>query len=328
MVHKVPGDVPLPVDSLRRRLFSALVVVVVLVTGSVALLYGTRGSGGQHPAGASKTTPALASPEAETPAPPVSTETSVWPDASNTGVPPGTKLTPSGSIEVTQDGTVLSGLAVSGNITVRANNVTIEKTRVRGGDIDLGWDQHGIMIRDVEVDGEYKAPSDQRLPAIGSNGYTCIRCNVHGWSSGFDVRNDVTILDSWAHDIGPASEAHKTAVGSNGANHVVIRHNTLSCESSGCSAAIAFYGDFTPINDVVVDHNLFNTEGSYCSYEGTSDGKKYPVATNIKWTNNHYGKKLHRECGIYGPADGWGVRAGNVWSGNVWDGTDKPVPAS
>lgn len=255
------------------------------------------------------------------------TTSSGWPNASNTGVPAGTKLTPSKSISVTKDGTVISGLDVSGDITVRANNVTIEKTKVTGGHIDLGWDQHGIMITDVEVDGLGKAPADQRVPAIGSNGYTCIRCNVHGSNSGFDVRNDVTIKDSWAHDIGPASGVHKTAVGSNGADHVVIQHNVLSCEVSGCSAAIAFYGDFTPVNDVVVDGNLFNTAGSYCSYEGTLSGKAYPNATNIKWTNNHYGTQFHPTCGIYGPADGWGSQGGNVWSGNVWDGTNKAISA-
>jgi hypothetical protein len=266
-------------------------------------------------------------PKPTTSAPP-SSSTSGWPNASNTGVPAGTKLTSSGPISVTKDGTVIDGKQVNGDITVRANNVTIENTKVLGGRIDLGWDQNGIMIKDVEVDGEGKSPSNERVPAIGSNGYTCIRCNVHGWNSGFDVRNNVTIEDSWAHDIGPASSTHKTALGSNGANHVVVRHNVLSCEVSGCSAAIAFYGDFTPVSNVVVDDNLFNTEGSYCSYEGTLSGKAYPVATNITWTNNHYGQVEHPTCGIYGPATGWGSGGGNVWSGNVWDGSNKPIAAS
>ncbi|HVX47411.1 MAG TPA: DUF4082 domain-containing protein [Mycobacteriales bacterium] len=275
-------------------------------------------------------------PQQPTPKPPAATNpepggdqpaTTGWPNASNTGVPAGTKLTPHGSMDITKDGTVVSGLDVTGDITVRANNVVIEKTKVTGGRIDLGWSQHGVVIRDVEVDGQMKSPSDERVPAIGSNGYTCIRCNVHGWNSGFDVRDDVTITDSWAHDIGPANGVHKTALGSNGSNHVVVRHNVLSCEVSGCSAAIAFYGDFTPVNDITVDNNLFNTEGSYCSYEGTISGKKYPNATNVTWTNNHYGRKFHQTCGIYGPASGWGSGGGNVWSGNVWDDTNAAIPA-
>jgi Fibronectin type III domain len=48
----------------------------------------------------------------------------------NVGVPAGTKLRPSGSITVTTPGTVVSGRSVSGEIDVKANNVTIENTRV------------------------------------------------------------------------------------------------------------------------------------------------------------------------------------------------------
>ena len=251
-----------------------------------------------------------------------------WPNAYNTGVPPGTKLTPSGSLTIVSDGVTISNLDVSGGISVRADNVTIERTRIRGGRIVLGTDYHGIMIRDVEIDGENEAAGVERVPAVGISGYTCVRCNVHGWNSGFDVGNDVTIVDSWVHDIGPPSAAHKTALGSNGGSHIVVKHNSLTCEVDGCSAAIAFYGDFAPIHDLLVTDNLFNSEGSYCSYSGTLDGKKYPNATDVRWTDNHYGRKFHPTCGIYGPATGWGTQGGNVWSGNVYDGSGKPIPAA
>ena len=48
----------------------------------------------------------------------------------NVGVPAGTKLTPSGSITVTMPGTVVNGRSVSGEIDVKANNVTIKNTKV------------------------------------------------------------------------------------------------------------------------------------------------------------------------------------------------------
>ncbi|HVX47412.1 MAG TPA: hypothetical protein VHC49_26210 [Mycobacteriales bacterium] len=226
------------------------------------------------------------------------------------------------------DGVTVSNLDVHGGISVHANNVTIERTRLRGGRIVLGTDNHGIVIRDVEIDGQDQATGDDRVPAVGISGYTCIRCNIHGWNSGFDVSDNVTIVDSWVHDIGPPSDAHKTALGSNGGSHIVVRHNSLTCEVDGCSAAIAFYGDFAPIHDLLVTDNLFNSEGSYCSYSGTLDGKKFPLATDVRWTNNHYGREFHRTCGIYGPATGWGPQGGNVWSGNVYDGSGKAIPAA
>ena len=60
------------------------------------------------------------------PAPPA--DPSSWPDASNTGVPAGTTLTPSGSITVAVAGAVVSGLDVSGCLVIEADNVTIKDT--------------------------------------------------------------------------------------------------------------------------------------------------------------------------------------------------------
>ena len=46
------------------------------------------------------------------------------------GVPAGTTLKPSGSIKVTTAGTVISGMDIAGFITVSANNVTIQNSRI------------------------------------------------------------------------------------------------------------------------------------------------------------------------------------------------------
>lgn len=59
------------------------------------------------------------------------------PSAETTGVPAGTVLTPyntSGAdLVITQDGTVLDGLEIFGDIKVRAANVTIKNSRLHGG---------------------------------------------------------------------------------------------------------------------------------------------------------------------------------------------------
>jgi hypothetical protein len=53
-----------------------------------------------------------------------------FPDASNTGVPKGMALKPSGSIEVKEQGAVISGLEVTGTIEIDADDVTVEDTKV------------------------------------------------------------------------------------------------------------------------------------------------------------------------------------------------------
>ena len=56
------------------------------------------------------------------------------PDANNTGVPPGTNLTPSGSMTITAAGAVISGRAITGAVTVDAPNVTIRNSRIVSND--------------------------------------------------------------------------------------------------------------------------------------------------------------------------------------------------
>lgn len=290
------------------------------VGGTAKVVTVTGASGGKAVQFGSGATP--------TPTPtttPTSTPSSGWPNASNTGVPAGTTLTSSGSITITKSGTVISGLDVNGSITVSTSNVTIKNTRVHGK-INSGYNGYtGIVIQDVEVIGPGTDDGATRVPLVGAEGYSCIRCNVHSGNSGFEVSDNVTIQDSYIHDIGPNSGVHKTDIGSNAANHVVVRHNSMDCAVSGCSAALSIYGDFGQPNDWVVDNNLFNTTGSYCVYAGSVPGKKFPVATNVRFTNNHFGRLHYKTCGQYGPATAYQSGSGNVWTGNVWDDTGATI---
>jgi len=83
-----------------------------------------------------------------------------YPDATNTGVPPGTALTPSGSQTVTTNGAVLNGLDITGTVTVAADNVTIENSRITktsGGSgsyvVILNNGADNFTIRDTEISG-------------------------------------------------------------------------------------------------------------------------------------------------------------------------------
>ena len=97
----------------------------------------------------------------ETDAPP--SGAGIKPTADNTGVKPGTTLTRhDGNITVTKDGTVLSNLDIHGFVTVRAKNVTITNSRVRGGKstgvatgliTNYGYD--GLVISDVDIKPDY-----------------------------------------------------------------------------------------------------------------------------------------------------------------------------
>src|SRR5262245_7755881 len=87
---------------------------------------------------------------------PVVAQTASYPDASNTGVPPGTTLTPvTGDVQITVNGTVYEGKFVTGSITVTASNVIIRNCKVSAGGIYAVRFSGGTgnLIEDCELDG-------------------------------------------------------------------------------------------------------------------------------------------------------------------------------
>jgi len=277
------------------------------------------------------TAPPTTAPPVTVPAPSLPT----WPNATNTGVPATVTLQPSGGFTVTQDGAVVNGLEITGCLVIRANNVTVQNTRVHqndlcyGGAIDVGYTNSGIVVKDTEIDGGNKNGWGQ---LIGNSGYTCIRCNLHNGGHGFHMNSNVTILDSYVHDLyhDPVTQSHDDAAITNGGDHLVLRHNNLNCDANnlgggGCTGAIVLLGDFAPVSYVTADNNLLNG-GAFALYAGSLPEKPYAHADHVVITNNKFGTTLFPLCGLYGPVTGYEAAApGNQFTGNTWANTGLPV---
>lgn len=272
------------------------------------------------------TTPPVPPPSGGCPAYPA------MPNASCTGWQhTGVSLTPyTGPLTITTPGTVIDGKDVSGTLSIQADNVTITRSRVRGH-INTGYGENtGILIQDVEVN---PGNDNGSLSAIGNSGFTCIRCNVYNAGQGFNITSNVTIKDSYVHDLFGQGSSHNEPIVSNGGGPFTIVHNELvgnfnsARTGGGMSASLALYGDFGQIRDVLVQYNRFNlgNGGSYCVYAGSVPGKAYPVASNTRFLNNRFGRALQPNCGQYGPVTAYSGANGNAWAGNVWDDTGAPV---
>jgi hypothetical protein len=273
--------------------------------------------------------PAPAPTTSSTPAPTTTTSapsTGAFPNASTTGVPEGVALKPwTGGRTITQAGTVIDGYLIEGGLEIRADNVTIKNSLVRGGRIAAGYgsEQTGLMIMDTTLDGQNKNPN---VSAVGDANFTCIRCDVHGFGNGFRMYKNVTVQDSWIHDLCCYTPGdHRNAIGSNGGSNFTIKNNVIDCGIGGCSGALTLYGDFAPIENVLVERNLLMTVGGYCTHAGSDPGKAYPRGTNIRYLDNHFSQKYNPTCGGYGPVVNWANNPGNLWSGNVYHETKDPI---
>lgn len=130
------------------------------------------------------------------------TVVSGFPTASTTGVKPGSSLTRhDGDITVTKDGTVLTNLDIHGFVNVKAKNVTIRNSIVRGGKqrgfqvgliTNYGYDN--LLIEDVDVVAAY--PSVY-FDGIKGWDFTARRVHVVGNVDSVKIHGDnVTIQDS------------------------------------------------------------------------------------------------------------------------------------
>ena len=79
-----------------------------------------------------------------------------WPDSTNTGVPAGTTLTPSGDLVITQAGAVISGLDIHGTVYINADNVTIKNCKITSPSfyiVQTADSNSGTVIQDCEING-------------------------------------------------------------------------------------------------------------------------------------------------------------------------------
>jgi hypothetical protein len=221
------------------------------------------------------------SPEAPPSPPPGDSPkpTGGWPDASNTGVPAGTVLTPSGGMTISTAGAVVDARDISGPVIVNAPNVVIRNSRIRGNEFMLvRSNSTGLVVEDSEFINERVAGQPNCHNAIGFDNYTVRRSEFTGCENAADMGGgNVTFVDNYVHDLDTVGPSHVFGdagphtdgiqIGEGGQN-IVIRHNWISPQDEGTrkstSAIIMYTGSGTPNSNVWIEDNYL--DGSRASY--------------------------------------------------------------
>jgi hypothetical protein len=234
-----------------------------------------------------------------------------YPDETNTGVPAGVTLTPSGPIVVSPKDpnatVVIDGMDVKGSIVVKRGKAVIRNTRVSNtGDVVNNvaairlYDGTSAIVEDSEIDA-----GDAAL-AVGYRNYTLTRVDIKGGSDALRADGNVTVTDSYIHDLSRQTASHSDIIQTLSGNDVVIRHNTLmaykpvpgTCMVEGDPMNAAYqFGNFNGnLNNVLVENNLVNG-GNYtfnANWKSVDEGKF--TVTNIRIQNNYFGRDFR-----YGP---------------------------
>lgn len=193
---------------------------------------------------------------------------------------------------------------------VRANNVTIRNVRVVGNDCFYGIRNYnsGLRIEDSEIQ------CGGNGTGVTSNNYTVLRTDISRCENGFNVSGNVSVSDSWVHDMEACCGAHTDGAQFNqGAANIVFSHNTMVVPAPGGTSAIIMWDEGNPQNSNVLLNDNILAGGTYTLYCPRMN------STNVRVTNNRFGP--HE----YGTTNS--CVAGHVaqFSGNVNDIDNSPV---
>jgi hypothetical protein len=136
---------------------------------------------------------------------------------------------------------------------------------------------------------------------------------VHGCENGFDILHDVTIRDSWIHDLFATPESHTDGAQLNdAATNVTFDHNSIDPLADATSAIISPRAAVGGASNVLIQNNLLGGGAFtlYCVQAG--------AGTNYRVLNNRF-----RRDAAFGPWTDCEDEA--QVSGNVWDDTGAPL---
>lgn len=250
-----------------------------------------------------------------------------FPNAANTGVPAGTTLTAyTGPCTITAANTVIDSKRITCDLNIRAAGVIVKNSELRSIGTDEESSGYSFTITDSLV-----AVGSRPGTGIGAVNFTAIRVHVTGGNRSVNCYKSCTIRDSYVHGqfTDNTGVYHESGIRL-GSNSTLVG-NTIACDApdvppdAGCSAAVSGYGDFGQVRDVLVQGNqIVAGSGGYCAYAGSTAGKPYPTADNVRYINNVFQRSgstqnNRRSCGYYGDLTGWLAEPGSELTNNTYD---------
>ena len=241
------------------------------------------------------------------------------PGPDNTGVPAGVDLrVHRGDMVITRAGTVIDGLDIHGYVEVRAENVTIRNSIIRGGAVGgqdslvrSASDSASLRIVDSEL-----VPTNQHPKIDGLRGWniTAERLDIHHVVDGVHMwgAGNVQLRSSWIHDIlhfendpgwngGPS---HDDGVQIQSGSNIVIEGNRIE---EAYNAAIMLTQDAGRTSNVRISGNWLDDAG--CTVNIAQ--KDHSALQNIDVTGNVFGTGSRFNCNILHPPVGDIATSGN-----------------
>lgn len=249
---------------------------------------------------------------------------------------PGLTYLTDGRLVINTDGQVIDGLDIGVCVEIRAKNVVIKRSRIRGSCSEGGINSRGpavsvaeyTLIQDVEIDGMDLSFTDSGL---AGEYFICERCKVHRAGTHARPGGFAIIRDSYLYDNHYGGSSHNSGISMHDEGYVDIIHNTIRCDASNnCSGGVQLYAkdrDLAWLPDKVlrnikINNNLIFSETGYCINGGWQSGGS---TQNIEVIGNAFMASplfpsVTIGCGDLGPTSAWPTTQQMIDNNIVWSG--------
>ena len=244
-----------------------------------------------------------------------------FPNASTTGVPTGTILTPhSGDMQIDTDGAIIENMDISGVAIIDADNVTLRNCRVRSTDTFVVVWVHGAnaRIEYCDIAGIIHAGGQKAIWIDGAIGCTVFRCDLSNCDDGLYISGSKHVIRAnYIHDMASGgNDPHFDGVqleGGDTHNVTIINNNIVMAIEQNSAITMGV------VQNVLVRGNRLYG-GGYTTYCDARFGEG--VMSKVSFVNNRYGTHNYgytafEECPPGVP----------VFTGNVDDITGAPISA-
>jgi hypothetical protein len=253
-----------------------------------------------------KPAPAKPAPAPAKPAPAPAPVPGGKPGPNNTGVPAGKSLkVHDGDLTITTAGTVIDGLDIRGFVRVKAPNVTIKNSIVRGAPIKgnmslVQASSTGLVIQDSELTPTQKSPY---INGIVGKGFTLKRVDIHHVVDQVHLTGGgVRVEASWLHDNlhyakdpNHSDGSHDDSIQIQAGSGIVIVNNTIEDANN---AGVMITQDTGKVSNVTFADN--HADGGACTINVAEKGKGSIKGLSI--VENTFGRDTrHKNCAILAP---------------------------
>lgn len=256
-----------------------------------------------------------------------------YPDASNSGVPAGTRLQArTGTVTASRPGQVISNISLTdGVIDVRANDVTIQNSRITTGDGTLGanWAIYiaegvtGTTIRNTTMQGT-DCQGSSLLAGVWNTSSDALVMD-HDYAQCVDdiLHGPGTVTNTYSIDNANIPGDHYEPISYDGGNGgITLKHDTL-INTHDQTAAVFVSCQDGPVTSYTIEDSLL-AGGDYVLYGPAANGPCDSGTGPQLVVGNRFSRAYFRKGGFYGVATAF--QDGNTtWSGNIWDDTLRRV---